>query len=396
MVIMYMAAVFKLRIHVIGGDWKDMFNQFVLAPWELWKVGFAFLRLGAPRALGVILEYTLGYGYANASNLCQRFANGVIDALSANMHAADVGFFSDVRRTPAERRLIARRRVVSGITGREECALFAAHVYTDDSFVIVAGTDRAVRWVRTWGEFVRRSKSRMAIPEKRLVGAGGVWCGVAVLPCIGVAHTERVKTVRACTTLVRIADRDPTLPWGDYRSLTGLLEHLLPIVGMNRRYMHELYHIHRVFSKATPATLVGSHISEGASNRATEWYDALSSCPGVLADVVFGAARIDVPTDVSKWYIFGDAARERALDGSGLGGYMHGYAWRAALTPPDIAGEYKLPITLLEYIVIGVNLIMFCPLIPLSSCNWPIFGPTHSVASRRSSTSGRSRSRCST
>ena len=30
-----------------------------------------------------------------------------------------------------------------------------------------------------------------------------------------------------------------TLPWGDYRSLTGLLEHLLPIVGMNRRYMHE-------------------------------------------------------------------------------------------------------------------------------------------------------------
>ena len=374
MVIMYMAAVFKLRIHVIGDDWKDMFNQFVLAPWELWKVGFAFLRLGAPRALGVILEYTLGYGYANASNLCQRFANGVFDALSANMHAADVDFFSDVRRTPAERRLIARRRVVSGITGREECALFAAHVYTDDSFVIVAGTDRAVRWVRTWGEFVRRSKSRMAIPEKRLVGAGGVWCGVAVLPCIGVAHTERVKTVRACTTLVRIADRDPTLPWGDYRSLTGLLEHLLPIVGMNRRYMHELYHIHRVFSKATPATLVGSHISEGASNRATEWYDALSSCPGVLADVVFGAARIDVPTDVSKWYIFGDAARERALDGSGLGGYMHGYAWRAALTPPDIAGEYKLPITLLEYIVIGVNLIMFCPLIPLSSCNWPIFG----------------------
>ena len=81
-----------------------------------------------------------------------------------------------------------------------------------------------------------------------------------------------------------------------------------------------------------------------------------------------------MPTDVSKWYIFGDAARERALDGSGLGGYMHGYAWRAALTPPDIAGEYKLPITLLEYIVIGVNLIMFCPLIPLSSCNWPIFG----------------------
>ena len=149
-------------------------------------------------------------------------------------------------------------------------------------------------------------------------------------------------------------------------------------------------HIHRVFAKATPATPVGSHITEAASDRATEWCDALSSCPGVLADVVFGAARIDVPTDVSKWYIFGDAARELALSDSGLGGYMHGYAWRAALTPPDIAGKYKLPITLLEYIVIGVNLIMFGVLIPLSSCNWPI------IAFRQFSTSGQSHSRCST
>ena len=56
MIIMYMAHVFDLRIHVIGDEWKDMFNQFALAPWEIWKVGFAFLRLGASRAVGVILE----------------------------------------------------------------------------------------------------------------------------------------------------------------------------------------------------------------------------------------------------------------------------------------------------------------------------------------------------
>ena len=59
MVIVYMAHVVDLRIHVIGDDWKDLFNEFALAPWEIWKVGFAFLRLGAPRALGGILEYTL-------------------------------------------------------------------------------------------------------------------------------------------------------------------------------------------------------------------------------------------------------------------------------------------------------------------------------------------------
>ena len=66
-----------------------------------------------------------------------------------------------------------------------------------------------------------------------------------------------------------------------------------------------------------------------------------------------------VPDDVTHWSIFGDAACERSLEDSGLGGYKHGYAWRATLEPGDIAGEYKLPITLLEYVVIGVNLTMF-------------------------------------
>ena len=122
----------------------------------------------------------------------------------------------------------------------------------------------------------------MAILRKRLAGAGGVWCGVANIPCIGVAHTERAKTVRACTALSRVIDRDPTLLWGDYCSLTGLLEYLLPIVGMNRRYMHEPYHVHRAFVKAPPTTPLGSHISEAMSNRASEWHGALSSCPGVL------------------------------------------------------------------------------------------------------------------
>ena len=71
-------------------------------------------------------------------------------------------------------------------------------------------------------------------------------------------------------------------------------------------------------------------------------------------------------------FIFGDATRERSLDGSGFGGYMNGYAWRAALKPGDIAGEYKLPITtLLEYIVIGVNLFMFGDCIPHSDRNLP-------------------------
>ena len=131
-------------------------------------------------------------------------------------------------------------------------------------------------------------------PSQAAGGCSGVWCGVANIPCIGVAHTERVKTFRACAILTRVASHDATLIWGDYRSLAGLLEHLLPIVGMNRRYMHELYHIHCVFAKAPPTTPLGSHTTEAVSDRASEWYGALSSCscPGVLAGV-----RLWVSTD---------------------------------------------------------------------------------------------------
>ena len=62
-----------------------------------------------------------------------------------------------------------------------------------------------------------------------------------ILVVASVHITGTVQTQHsACAVLARVADRDGTLFWGDYRSRTSLLEHLLPIVGMNRRYMHEL------------------------------------------------------------------------------------------------------------------------------------------------------------
>ena len=67
MVLMYAARVFKLDLYVITDDWEDMFNQFRLAPWELWKVEFVFGhvadKVGDKNVLGVVLEYNLGYDF---------------------------------------------------------------------------------------------------------------------------------------------------------------------------------------------------------------------------------------------------------------------------------------------------------------------------------------------
>lgn len=81
-----------------------------------------------------------------------------------------------------------------------------------------------------------------------------------------------------------------------------------------------------------------------------------------------------MPPGVVWWYVFGDAAREKALDGSGLGGYIHGFGWCAPLEAYDIVGPTKLPITVLEYMVLPINLIIFSPLIPRHASNWPMFG----------------------
>lgn len=251
MVLRHAARIFNEDIYVISDDWKDMFTQFRLAPWELWKVGFAFGHLsgtiGNKTVLGMILEYTLGYGFANASNLCQRFANGVMDAVASQMHEADAEFFSSDDRTPAERAYIARRQSLSRLTGRTELALFSLSMYTDDAIFIVVGVDRTLRFLELWGTFVHRSGARMAIPEKRTLVAGLLWCGVMILPCLAMAYVTRVKVVRACNALERVANRDSSLAWADYRSDVGLLEHLLPIVGLNRRYIHERYYPHQGF-----------------------------------------------------------------------------------------------------------------------------------------------------
>jgi hypothetical protein len=305
--------------------------------------------------------------------LCQRFANGVFAAISSQMHEADRSFFSASTRTASEKQYIARRRALSALTGREECALFSMDIYTDDGIMIVAGVQRAVRLLRLWGTFVKRSNARMAIPEKRTLGAGLLWCGVNTIPCLGFAYVPRVKVVRACAELRRVSARDPALEWADYRSLIGLLEHLLPIVGFTRLQMHELYYVHHVFTNAEPNARIAKHITDGIVDRAKEWASRLGTCPGSLADIVFGTSALAVPPSVVWWYVFGDAAREQARTQSGLGGYMHGFGWRAPLEQQDIEGPCKLPITVLEYMVIAINLMMFAPLIPDHENNWPVF-----------------------
>ena len=54
----------------------------------------------------------------------------------------------------------------------------------------------------------------------------------------------------------------------------------------------------------------------------------------------------------------------RGTSSPGIGGYMHGFAWRLPLEPDDCTGRFEMPISVLEFIGIGVNLIDFQIVVP--------------------------------
>merc|ERR1712185_45363 len=71
---------------------------------------------------------------------------------------------------------------------------------------------------------------------------------------------------------------------------------------------------------------------------------------------------------------------------------MHGFGWRIALTVDDISSKYKLPITILEYAVLAINLVIFSPLIPLSDLNYIILA-SDSLGSYQAITNLKSKSK---
>ena len=68
---------------------------------------------------------------------------------------------------------------------------------------------------------------RMAIPEKRTLGAGAVWCGLLAVPCsgYGIVPRPKLQLCRALQGLERVARGDETMLSHEYRSLMGLWPH---------------------------------------------------------------------------------------------------------------------------------------------------------------------------
>ena len=374
------AAVFGMVIYVMGDDAKDQFYQFRLASWEWWKVGFVWLFLEdilaartADRAAAVkmIAEYVLGMGFSNASNIVQRFANEVMAKLQSQHNAFTRPFLTSSERTPKEKAAVDRRIRLSVVTERDQLALSTWTEYTDDPFVLIADyADRPCLFVQhallLWARYVHGSGMRMAIAEKRTLGAAGVWCGLLAVPCLGHGIIPRDKVVRACVGLQRLAAKDESMQFHELRSLNGLLQHLLSWVNNPNSAMFGLYYPFVARPFAGPTDVLDGLITNAMVDRANNWLSALATTPGILATDVFPSSRTDPDRSPERWFVYGDAAGD-GTDTPGLGGYMHSFGWRIPLEAADVVGDLKMPIPVLEYAAIGANMITSYELVPQSS-----------------------------
>ena len=365
-VLRYAGSIFGLTLMIGSDDMADAFNQFHVAQQDLWLIGFVWLQLGelGDRPLAFVAEYVLGFGYTNASGVCQRYMDSVMDALIRRMDVEDAPFFAS-RTAPAEVAWVDTRRELSRVTGRGELSFCRARVYSDDPVFLCLGVSRFVRFLRQWSYFIENARHRMSTLTKGQFGCHSTWNGAEHFPSLGVVVIPKVKIIKACTGLsqaiegAKIAKKSgpkgANLPTrANWRKLCGLLQHLLDILQLTRDAMHLLYWAADGTDPGAPI-----QVSDMFVEQCERWMAILNAHNGVADSVVFEPLRgqIERPND-NPFIMTSDAAKEGTTS-PGIGGYMHTYAWRIELSPDEI-----LPISPLEYVAIAINLIEFGGILP--------------------------------
>ena len=340
-------------------DIKDCFNRTAFAPSQLWMCMFLFFSVGvaAVQTIGFWVEYRLGFGAACSSGIAQRWVQMLVYDFQTELDAVEEPIFeamlTDLPGDDPRVRWIRTRRTLSQRTGENECRLYSALVYTDDMHCSVVGIRRLVRALRCWRRVVVRFNVRMAGPHKRLIGAALRWIGFDNYSIAGIISIPAEKRARMLEVLNRLVNGE-AVTFEEYRSLNGLLEHILPIVDTDRTAFYHLYGgIYREGICGGPKVIV-----EPKTERVeqwTRWRDRLLQSAGCLvADVASCGAEVEASFELDKLYWHTDAGMEGARV-PGLGGYCHGFFFSYALTERDM----RLHITALEFLAAVAGVMVF-------------------------------------
>ena len=347
------ARILREPILQFNDDSSDAFNQFHLHRSQIYMTSILWLKINdiASRCeYSHILEYSLGYGFANASGFCQRFGDALLYLVKLRMRQLERPSRTAVTDTSLLEWFKHRDAL-----GPDESDLFRMFVFTDDPHFIAVGFERLVRLLSCWRDVTLMVGLRMATAAKRQGGTSILWVGLRFHGTFGAVVIPPPKRARAIAELRRMHLGD-NFTVEDAMSIAGLIEHLTPFASELRSSNYHLYYPHKAFAK------LGMQYSfpptAAMQSQARKWMERLIQRPGIACVTVRILPR---ETGGSVVVMSSDAAKD-GTPTPGVGGHMHGMSWYLPLSPEDVAA---LPINWLEFLGIYGNFVIFGPSIPL-------------------------------
>ena len=148
----------------------------------------------------------------------------------------------------------------------------------------------------------------MAIPEKRMLGTWGVWLGILIFSQLGFILIPKSKLLRASQALRLTLTSE--LPFDEYRSNIGLLEHIRNALCLPRRIMHGLYRPHGPYGEGLlgPCTIVRP--DPFMSSQIMHWLEFFSSEAGCYFTSALTRASFPAAAGSQHFYAASDAATD--------------------------------------------------------------------------------------
>ena len=370
-------------VYTAGDDAKDYFSQLPMAACELSKVGVLFLE-GSTSQLRYISERVLGFGTHGASNIAQRLSDAIMVMYYEEMDEAEAAAGlagSAAEQLWLEERLALMRKrgaachAIRRHTGDPhtvppdipaptkladipvgyvcpELRLYSGYMYTDDNELLFVGVPRTLRGLRVWKRLVQRINLLMAIDEKRSLGTWCKWLGVAIISGLGLVAVPKAKILRASEAITLTLEG--RADFQTYRSLCGLLEHLLAVVLRGRNVMHGLYRPHGRGGESSdgPSALVVC--DELMGKQLQRWRKLLLHACGV--SVKKALLRSELEALPTLYFDLTSDACYALVDTAGIGGFMHGLYWYFGVPDED---RPLLSIPILEFLGVCFNVLTF-------------------------------------
>jgi hypothetical protein len=362
-VLEYPARLVGKQVFQKTSDFANFFNQLALRQDEKYKCGWLTLALPGSGAdvndpvLAFVIEHVLGFGCTVSSQVCQRFGEYVMHIFRRRMAEIDESEPDPLLSDPRLAGWVQERRALSQLTGRNELRLWTCHIYTDDPWWSCVGEDTMLTINRVWEWVTSNARLLMAIPAKQQLGTCVKWLGVKLAAGLGVAYVAPDKRLRALNDIQQALAG--SLPIDRYRSLCGLLVHLLFLADMRRSALYGLFTPFQAggIAEHGPQTLLaGDALTPVMRAQLGSWAQRLeANASAPFYSAIPGWQRSTPMAQVGEVpFLRSDAAKEGAST-PGICGNLYGRYWIHELTPDEL----KLPIGVTEFVGAAGNLSLF-------------------------------------